>query len=229
MAIRGWLQTRKEKAIMKDVVEFTQKILETVHEFERAFEFLAKEKKPELADTVFHRVLKLEHEADQMRKNILLEITKSDLDSHMRQDLTILVKRIDKIANEADAASRTIIGFKFKPIYMVGDDALDVMSEIIHKTVEATKLLFGLIKRFGEMEDAAVFNATGRIDQIEHECDKLHTALYMLINEKDYNGINPFIAYQIVKFVDSIEYISNRIEDVCDYIDLIKTLESSQL
>ena len=229
MAIRGWLQTRKEKTIMKNVVDFTQKILETVHEFERAFDFLANEKNPDLADNVFHRVLNLEHEADLMRKSILLEITKSDLNSHMRQDLSILVKRLDKIANEADHAARTIIGFNFNPIYLLGDEALNILADMVHRTVDAIKLLFGLIKRFGEMEDEAVFNATGTIDEIEHECDILHTNLYMTINKEVGADTNPFIAIQIIKFIDSVELITNRIEDVCDYIDLIKTLESSQI
>ncbi len=229
MAIRGWLQTRKEKTILKNVVDFTQKVLETIHEFERAFDFLAKEKKPELADTVFHRVLKLEHEADQMRKNILLEITKSDLNSHIRQDFMILVKRIDKIANEADHASRIIISFKFKALYLIGEDALKVMEDIIYRTVEAMKQLFSLMKTFSDLADQEVFLRTERIDRLEHECDKLHTQIYILIHEKDDLDINPFVAYQIVKLIDTIENISNRIEDVCDYIDLIKTLESSQI
>ena len=228
MALRGWLQDRKEKSIFKDTVDFAQKVLETVHEFERAFEFLSKEKKIELAFSVFERVLKLEHEADMMRQNILIEITKSDLNSQMRQNLMILIKRMDKIANEADHASRIVLSFEENHINAIGDKAMGILGEVIHKTVEATKMLYGLIKRIEELEDTEVFRITNQIANLEHECDKMHTQIYIEINKMGDTNINPFIANQLLKFIDTTESISNKVEDVSDYIELIKTLESTK-
>ena len=228
MALRNWLQDRKEKNILEDTVNFSQKVLETVHEFERAFNFLTQEKNKELAYTVFERVLNLEHEADMMRRSILIDITKSNLDSQMRQDLMVLIKRIDQIANEADRASRIVLGLHKNHIYELGDIALNFLGEVVHKSVEATKLLFGLIKKMVEMDDKEVFRITAQIANLEHECDILQTKIYIEINQQKESNINPFVAVQLGKFIDKIENITNKVEDVCDYIELIKTLESTQ-
>jgi uncharacterized protein Yka (UPF0111/DUF47 family) len=99
---------------------------------------------------------------------------------------------------------------------------------VVHKTVEATKPLFGLIKRMVDMDDKEVFRVTAQVANLEHECDILHTKIYIEINHQENSNMNPFVAVQLGKFIDKIENITNKVEDVCDYIELIKTLESTQ-
>ena len=52
---------------------------------------------------VFRRVDVLEHEADIMRRDILKNITKTEVKPEIREDLSDLIKRTDKIANAANA------------------------------------------------------------------------------------------------------------------------------
>src|SRR6056297_393702 len=110
MALRSWLKDRKKELILKKIVDHMKKVLETVHEFERAIGFFVLEKKKDLAYKVFERVLKLEHEADIMRREILVDISKSDMGSKMREDMMNVTKRIDNVADEADQAARRIVG-----------------------------------------------------------------------------------------------------------------------
>src|SRR6056297_1735019 len=100
MALRSWLKDRKKELILEKIIEHMQKVLETIHEFERATGFFVLEKESELAYKVYERVLHLEHEADIMRRDILGDISKSDMGSKMREDMMTITKRIDNVADE---------------------------------------------------------------------------------------------------------------------------------
>ena len=225
MALRSWLKDRKKEQILEKIIEHMQKVLETIHEFERATGFFVLVKESELAYKVFDRVLHLEHEADIMRRDILGDISKIDMCSNMIEDMMTITKRIDNVADEADQAARRIMRISPEKISALGDDVLKCINKLVQKTVETTKLLFNLVKDLPVSTIEEIYKSTDLIQEHEHECDKLHSKIYEKINSHESIDINPFIAIQISQFIDLIENISNKIEDVSDYIELLKTVE----
>ena len=86
-----------------------------------------------------------------MRQDILKNITKTEVKPEIREDLSDLIKRTDKIANAANAAGRRILALKEDQMYSLGEEILEKMLEIIHISVEATKILFNLFKKLPEL------------------------------------------------------------------------------
>ena len=225
MALRNWLTSRKTELIFEKIIDHMQKVLETVHEFERAFEFFAVEKNPDLAYTVFQRVLDLEHEEDRIRRDVLLDIIQSDMNAKLREDIMKMITRIDEVANSADHAARRIMAIDPKVFDKLGDQFLKLMNQMVQKSVSITKMLFNLVKRIYEITNEELFEMTGLIRKYEHECDVLHSQIYVQITKLQDLDLNPFVAIQISDFINLVEGISNRVENVSDYIELLKIIE----
>ncbi len=222
MSLKTFLQDRNNANTLEKAIEHVRKTLETVVEFERGFTIYAKEKNPELALEIFRRVGTLESEADTLRRDLLKNIATSELSPMMRENLSVLVKRIDRIANAADGAGRRMAGLESQHLLALGEEIFDLVLEMIHFSVEATKILFHMMKRL-EDEDEKIFIMCEKIQTLEHKCDMLHSHIYEKLNRLEEAPFNHFVAIQISNLVDMIESITDKVEDVSDYIEILKT------
>jgi len=223
-SLLNWIQSRNAEAVLARSNIFVQKVLEVVVEFERGFALLVNEKKPALATTAFQRVGTLEHEADVMRRDILNNLSKYDVPAQIYEDFSQFIKTVDGIANVTNAASRRILGIDPSYINILGDEPLNKMVQIISYSVEATKLFFNLMKKLTQLDEAEIQRIASQIQKLEHQCDVLHTEIYMCLNKIPVQSIpfNAFVALQISELVDLLESISDKVEDVTDYVELIK-------
>ena len=223
MSLKTFLQKRNNANTLEKAIEHVRKTLETVVEFERGFTIYVKERNPELAFEIFRRVGVLEHDADVLRRDLLLKISKSELTPIMRENLSVLVKRIDRIANAADGAGRRMAGLNSQHLLAIGEEIFDIVLEMIHFSVEATKILFYMMKRLTDLEDEKMFHMCEKIQILEHKCDVLHSQIYEKLNRLEEAPFNHFVAIQISNLVDMIESITDKVEDVSDYIEILKT------
>jgi len=223
MSLKLWFRDRNSANIMEGAATHLRKVLETLVEFERGFHIFVKEKNPDLAREIFVRVDDLEREADGIRRDLLMQISKSELSSQIREDLTHLVKRIDKIANMANGASRRMMGIPPADIMSLGDIVFDKLLESIENAIQATKVLSNIWKRFSDAETEEVLSITEKIQALEHKCDILQAEVYEELNKMQNSPFNQFVAIQISSLVDMIESISDKVEDVGDYIEVLKT------
>lgn len=227
MSLKTFLQNRNNANTYEMANQHMQKVLETVVEFERGFGIYINEKNPQLAGEIFKRLDRLENEADILRREILISISKSELTTQMREDLSHVIKRIDRIANTTDGAARRLLGLNSQHFYSLGDEILSKMLEIVHLSIEAAKILYNLIKKLPEMENRETFKICEKIQSMEHKVDVLHSQIYEMLNKLTALQFNAFVAIQICNFVDLLEAITDKIEDVSDYIEVLKTAKRS--
>lgn len=227
MSLKTFLQNRNNANTYEMAVELMQKILETVVEFERGLCIFIREKKIPLAREIMKRLDKLENEADIIRRETLMHIAKSELTPQMREDMSHLIKRIDRIANTSDGAARRLCGIDPDYFLSLGEPILTMMVDIVQLSVEGTKILFNLIKRLPMMENSETLRICEKIQDIEHKCDVLHSQIYERLNHVENLPFNHFVAIQICSFIDMLETISDKVEDVSDYIEVLKTAKRS--
>ena len=223
MSLKTFLQSRNNANVMERILLHMQKILETVAEFERGFEIYVREKNFPIALQIFNRVDKLENEADTLRRDLLIQISQSEFATQMREDLSQLINQMDRIANTADDAARHLISIPENHIHTLGENILEKMLDTIHLSVESAKILFNLIRDLPHLENSEVFRICEKIQQLEHRCDILNWEIYGLLNQLSNLPFNAFEAIQISAFIDLLEMITDRIEDVSDYIGILKT------
>ncbi len=223
MSLKLWFQSRNSQNIMEKAGTHIRKVLETLVEFERGFNIFVKEKDAPMALEIFRRVDDLEREADGIRREILMQISKSELSPQIREDLTHLVKRIDRIANMTNGASRRMMGIQLENIMYLGDIVFDKLLESIDNAIQAVKVLTLIWKRFREADTEEILTLCEKIQVLEHKCDILQSEVYEELINLEEPPFNHFVAIQISHLVDMIETISDKVEDVGDYIEVLKT------
>ena len=208
------------KKLLKYSKDHVKKATECVMALRSAFTKI-KEGNFKVAKEKMKAIDELENQADQIRRSLLLELPRMEMENKIREALAHLIKNIDRIANTANGASRIFsqIPDKYFEIFM-GDDKVMQMLEM---TEHAAKLLL-------EMLDDMVANGkkidglNEEIQKKEHEIDLSLASVYgdfLVLDEP----IPPFVAIQVSKGINYIEAISDAIEDVADYIKLL-TIES---
>jgi predicted phosphate transport protein (TIGR00153 family) len=209
----------QENAINKTLVHM-QKVLECVVEYEKALSFLIEERNVDLALKVFFRVTELEHQADGIRRDILNMISKAELSSVIRENLSHLVKRIDDIANAANAGARIFIYLDLSEFLKLDDEIHKNIMEMSQLSINAVKKLNLMVNKLMDGEEEEIKRLGEEVNSLEHKIDEIHFKINRLLvsNKPD---ISPFNAIEIHNCITSLENISDNAEDVADYIIML--------
>jgi predicted phosphate transport protein (TIGR00153 family) len=221
-----WFKSRNEENAMNKTLIHTQKVLECVVEFEKGLSYYIEEKNVDLALKVFFRVTELEHQADGIRREILNMLSKAELTPIIRENLTHLVKRIDDVANAANASARIFIYMNHTDFLNLDDEVHKKLLEMARTSVDTVKKLNLMVNKLLSSEEEEVQNLGEEVNNLEHKCDELHFAINRILVHNNPN-INPFSAIEIHNCIVEIENISDNAEDVADYIIMLTVSKRS--
>lgn len=219
-SLMEWFKSRNEENAINLTLVHTQKVLECIVEFDKGLSFLLEEKNIDLALKVFFRVDELEHQADGIRRNILNMLSKAELPSKIRENLMRLVKRIDDIANAANASSRILISMNHKDFMDIGEDIHSNILDISKISVEAVKKVNLMVNELLKAEEARIQQLGEEVNILEHQIDEKHYAINRSLVSNNLD-INPFSAIVIHNCISAMEAISDNAEDVADYIIML--------
>lgn len=190
-----------------------------VFELKNGIYALLIEKDYDKADKIFKNVDTIESEADAIRREILEDISKGELNPNVRMDLSHLVKRIDNIANCSNGVGRRIRTISRAFWENCGQDSKDYILQMIDKTVECAELLDDLLSALVKSRES-VKGIAEQINKLEHEVDVLSLKLKESLQKNDFK-INIFTGFFIGNTLNILEAISDSIEEVADYISLL--------
>ncbi|MFW9989075.1 MAG: DUF47 domain-containing protein [Candidatus Odinarchaeota archaeon] len=219
-SLMEWFKSRNEENAMNLTLVHTQKVLECIVEFDKGLSFLLREKNIDLALKVFFRVDELEHQADGIRRNILNMLSQAELPSKIRENLMHLVKRIDDIANAANASSRILISMNHKDFMNLGEDIHANILDISRISVEAVKKVNLMVNELLKAEEDKIQQLGEEVNLLEHQCDEKHYAISRSLVSNNLD-VNPFSAIVIYNCISAMEAISDNAEDVADYIIML--------
>ncbi len=190
-----------------------------MRELNKGMEILLKEKDLEKASDIFHNVDMLEGDADSLRREILADISKGELNPGIRTDLSHLIKRLDDVANCANGVARRIATIPIKFWEQSSTKTIELIREMMKKTIECGGYLDKIvIDLLGERKNVEEYNE--QINILEHEVDILNINLRQSLQETDYT-INAFTIFTVGNTMDILEAISDAMEVVADYIMLL--------
>ncbi|NQT30088.1 MAG: DUF47 family protein [Candidatus Saganbacteria bacterium] len=112
--ILGWIGMEREKNVLDITKKHTEKVAETVDKLENAFAAYVKGDMA-VKDATCKEVITAERQADLIRREILDRLSEGILLPPDREDLIHFVKRMDSIADHANAAAR-LFEFLDKPL-----------------------------------------------------------------------------------------------------------------
>jgi len=207
--------------VLEKTIKHAQVVQQCVKELEAGLKVLLKEKNFEKSRENFNKVDLLEDEADKLRREILNDVSKGELNPSIRQNLSHLIKRLDDVANCSTGVARRITTIPTKFWEQSSQETIKIILEIIETTVEAVSNLDKLvIDLVGERKSVKEY--AQKINQLEHDVDLLNIKLRENLQKTEYD-VNFFTIFTVGNIFDILEAISDSIEGVADYIIVLLT------
>ncbi|MHA1729013.1 MAG: DUF47 domain-containing protein [Promethearchaeota archaeon] len=200
-------------------VQHAQIVQECVRKLNSGIIALIKETDLDKAHDFFTEVDHLEDKADDLRRNILNEISRRELNPSARQNLSHLIKRMDDVANCCTGVARRINTLPMKFWEQSSDKTVKLVLDMMENTVDCAqfldKIVLDLIENRKKVKDYV-----SKINELEHKVDLLNIKLRKSLQETNYE-VNFFTAFTAGNVFDIIEAISDAIENVADYISIL--------
>ncbi len=214
---------KRETALnaLEKTIKHAQKVQECVKTLDTGLQMLLKEKDLDKTHDIFHKVDLLEAEADNLRRELQMDVSRGELDPSIRQNLSHLIKRIDDVANCCTGVARRIATVPIKFWEQSSDKTINLVSEIMKTTVDCAQFLDKIVIDLVQDREN-VKKIAEQINYYEHEVDLLNIKLRRSLQETDYH-INFFTIFTVGNIFDILEAISDSIEEVADYIMVLLT------
>lgn len=169
------------------------------------------------AGVVREKIINLEHAADDLKREMRLNLPKSIFMPVSRTDVLEMLSVQDRIANKTRDISGLIIGRKMVMPTRLQDlylrfikRCLDAVSQA-HKTVQGLDELFD--SGFGGTEIDLVMEMTRELDKIENDSDSLQVELRaaLLEIEQDLPPIDVMFLYKIIDWTGDLGDLAQRV------------------
>jgi uncharacterized protein len=159
----------------------------------------------------------LEHEADDLKKEIRLNLPKSLFMPVPRQDLLELLLVQDKMANRTRDVSGLVLGRKLQIPDAIADDFLEFVKRNVDAAKQARKSVRELdelfVSGFRGAEVSLVESLIEELDQIETDTDArqadLRSALFAV--EGSLQPVNVIFLYRVIELTGEIADMAERV------------------
>jgi predicted phosphate transport protein (TIGR00153 family) len=162
-------------------------------------------------------ITQLEHEADDLKKEIRLHLPKSLFMPVPREDLLELLLVQDKMANKAKDVSGIVFGRRMQIPSAIAEEFQDFVNRNIDAAKQARKSVRELDELFTSgfrgAEAALVESLVEELDQIETDTDNLQAALRWSLFEleKELNPVDVMFLYNVIEMTGQIADMAERV------------------
>ena len=159
----------------------------------------------------------LEHEADDLKKQIRLRLPKSLFMPVPREDLLELLLVQDKMANRAKDVSGLVLGRKMEIPAAIAEDFLEFVSRNVDAAKQARKSVRELDELFTSgfrgAEVALVEDLIEELDQIETDTDDRQAQLRadLFAVERGLEPVNVMFLYRVIELTGEIADMAERV------------------
>ncbi len=162
-------------------------------------------------------IITLEKEADELKREIRINLPGGIFMPIQRQDVLALLTQQDKIANKARDISGRILGREL----LIPTEMQDSFMQYLKRCLDATKQANRVIHELDDLletsfrgrERRLVENMISELDLIEDDTDglQIHLRQDLLSLEKDLNPVDVMFLYNIIESVGKLADISERV------------------
>ncbi len=214
----AWIGRRRQREIIALCLSHINKVIDEAQHLKKLLEHCLKRERSE-AEKEFEEVFRIEREADDIKRNIFMELSKGIFHPIDREDLIRLVLTADDIADYVKSASRKLM---LPSSSKIPEEIFKTLYEMASKVYESTLLIKDAIMEIYENPKEALEIAE-KIERLEEEVDEIRvTGLAKVLEWCD--KTNPSACIIAKETIDSIENAEDRCEDVADVIRSIALL-----
>ncbi len=176
------------------------------------------------AGDIRQEVDRLEHEADDLKKEIRLHLPKSLFMPVPRQDLLELLLVQDRIANQARRVVSTVMVRRLTIPEPLAEPTRELVARVIDASAQARKSVRELDEMFSSgfrgAEAELVAGMINEIDRLETDTDRMQYALFGALYELEAT-LNPVEAVFLYRLVEMLGEIADTAERVGRRLELL--------
>ena len=151
-----------------------------------------------------------EHNADQLRRRIMVKLTEGVLPPLSRQDLIHLARRLDYIADNAHEAARFLM---YADLSRMPEEMRRGIIRLADETLMCVELTARSIEELGR-NFAECSRLCDEVERVEEICDELY--LELIGRLPNIQGVSPGLLLLIHDLIVSLERVSDSCEDAVD-------------
>lgn len=211
-SILAWFEKRRKTKTLETARDQITKSIETIEDLKKAMVAFYEGRKDDAAKFLDDLFLK-ENEIDNLRRSVFEKLSKGSLPMKYREDLMLLVRRLDMIADRVKDAARSIK-------VLLGQK---IPKEITKAFLETTKILFECSVALGnclEMlgtDPYKVSDCANKVEELETRLDEEYLktkTLFFKYNKE----VGCATILELKDLAEFLEQAADLCEDTSDYI-----------
>jgi len=212
-----WIGRGRETEVLKRCDGHMKKVVETVEAMNRTFQAACSLREKE-AKKFFWEAFKKEREADEVKKEILEDLSKKIFQPLNRDEIIRLVMTADDVASNAKAAARKLTFLDLKEL---PPELRKLLSHLSSRVLEISKATYKNFLALTRNPSSAI-NVSQEVERMEEEIDdfrgeKLIPKLLEWQNQDRRVGS----CLLLKEIADNLEEVADRCEDVSDLLRYI--------
>ena len=218
--IFGWFAPKRGENVLQMVekhLELTQQAVESLSEMIEA----AAECKEQQCKKAYLDVSRLEMQADDLRRRMVEELTKSEMFPEERDDLMELVRAVDWIADWSKEAARIL---NVVPFEKAPDEIKTATLNMVRADVDCVKVLAKCIKVLPKNPKEGL-SLANQVEIMEESIDDLYGIIRKHFAVMEFPGFTVGAMILLNEFFDALETVADWCENTADIVRAIAVRE----
>ena len=212
----GWFAPKRGEQVLQmveDHLELTEKAVIALH---RMVE-VAAECDPDACKKAFLDISEMEMAADNLRRNMVKELTEGDMFPEERDDLMELVRAADWIADWSKEAGRILSTIPFEK---TTDEIKTATLNMVKANVDCVKVLKQSIDMLPKNPTEAL-SLADEVEMLEETIDDLYGDVRLHFAEQELPDFSTGALILLNEFFDAVETIADWSENTADIVRAI--------
>jgi predicted phosphate transport protein (TIGR00153 family) len=209
----GWFAPKRGEKILEmveDHLELTQKAVDDLY---RMVEASASYQTRDSKD-FFKSVSQMEMKADNLRREMVEELTRSEMFPEEREDLMELVRAVDWVADWSREAGRILIIIPFEK---APEEMKTAAQNMCRANVDCVTVLARCIKALPEKPREAI-SLANEVEVLEEELDELYSVARAHLATLEFPGFSMGALILLNMFLDALETVADWCENTADIV-----------
>ena len=166
----------------------------------------------------FESVSQLEMRADELRRLMVEELTKSEIFPEEREDLMELVRAVDWVADWSKEAGRIMI---IIPFQKAPEEMKKAAQDMCRANLDCVSILAKCIHELHSSNPEEALNLANQVELLEEELDELYSIARGYLATMEFPEFSTGALILLNEFLDALETVADWCENTADIVRAI--------
>jgi len=209
----GWFAPKRGEKVLEMVENHLELTESAVRDLYRMVEAAARGESAD-AKSYFESISQMEMKADDLRREMVEELTKSEMFPEEREDLMELVRAVDWVADWSREAGRILI---IIPFNRAPKEMKDAAQNMCRANNDCVAILARCIRVLPNNPNQAI-NLANEVEVLEEEIDELYSIARRYLATKEFEGFVTGALILLNEFLDALETVADWCENTADIV-----------